>query len=87
MAIVWIPSLMRDLTRGRAQISAPGRTVGQVLDALDQAYPGCRERLSTGGRLSPLISVLVDGRLSRLGLDEPVAEDSEIHFLPATGGG
>jgi len=87
MAVVWIPSLMRDLSGGQAQLSAPGRTVGEVIEALDAVYPGVKERLCEGGRISPLIAVVVDGRRSRLGLSEPVAEHSEIHFLPAVSGG
>jgi hypothetical protein len=38
MAVVWIPSLMRDLTGGQEQVSAPGKTVGRVIAALDEAY-------------------------------------------------
>jgi molybdopterin synthase sulfur carrier subunit len=87
MAIVHIPSLMRDLTGGQAEVSATGRTVGQVIDALEAQYPGVRERLCEGGRISPQLSVSVDGRLARLGLAQPVRETSEILFLPLVGGG
>ena len=78
---------MRDLTGGRAQVSVPGRTVGEVIAALEAAYPGTRERLCPEGTLSPLVAVLVDGRPARAGLAEPVADESEIHFLPAAAGG
>jgi molybdopterin synthase sulfur carrier subunit len=87
MATVWIPSLMRDLTDGRAQISVPGETVGDVIAALDRAYPGIRGRLCKGDRLDPAIMGSVDGRGARLGLLEPVEEQSEILFLPAVAGG
>jgi sulfur-carrier protein len=87
MATVHVPSLMRDLTGGLAEISASGRTVGQVIEALDAQYPGVRERLCEGGRLSPQVSVSVDGRVARLGLAQPVRETSEIRFLPTVSGG
>ncbi len=87
MAVVHIPSLMRDLTGGQAEVSAPGRTVGQVIESLEAQYPGVRERLCEGGRISPQLSVSVDGRLARLGLAQPVRETSEILFLPLVGGG
>ena len=87
MAVVHIPSLMRDLTGGRAEVSAPGRTVGQVIEALEAQYPGVRDRLCEGERISPQLSVSVDGRLARLGLAQPVSEMSEILFLPVVGGG
>ena len=45
MATVWIPSLMRDLTAGHAEVAVEGRTLGAVIDALEQTYPGVKERL------------------------------------------
>ena len=78
---------MRDLTDGRAQISVPGETVGDVIAALDRAYPGIQGRLCKGDRLDPAIMISVDGRGARLGLLEPVEEQSEVLFLPAVAGG
>ncbi len=87
MAVVYIPSLMRDLTGGQERVCAPGETVGQVLAALDEAHPGIKERLCAGGRLIPGVMVSVDGKVARLGLLQPVGEQSEIRFLPAVAGG
>jgi molybdopterin synthase sulfur carrier subunit len=87
MAVVWIPSLMRDLTGGQERVRVPGKTVGQVLAALEEAHPGVKGRLCEGERLAPTIMVSVDGKIARLGLLEPVREQSEIRFLPAIAGG
>jgi molybdopterin synthase sulfur carrier subunit len=87
MATVWIPSLMRDLTAGQHQVEAPGRTVREVIAALDAAYPGLKGRLVRGERLDPALSVWVDGRMALLGLAQAVREDSEIQFLQAIAGG
>jgi molybdopterin synthase sulfur carrier subunit len=87
MAIVIIPSLMRDLTGGAARVEAPGRTVRQVIDALDARYPGVRARLCEGAALAPTLAVAVDGGLSRRGLLQTVDEESEIRFLPVIEGG
>ena len=35
----------------------------------------------------PGLAVIVDGDVSQLGLMERVSEDTEMHFLPAIGGG
>jgi molybdopterin synthase sulfur carrier subunit len=78
---------MRDLTGGQAQISAPGRTVGEVIAKLDEAFPGIKGRLCVGEQLDPALSVFVDGRVARLGLLAPVEKDSEIRFLSAIAGG
>jgi molybdopterin converting factor small subunit len=87
MTTVWIPSLMRDLTAGQETLDAPGKTVGQVVEALDVAYPGLKDRLCEGKRIRPTLAVHVDGRVAQLGLLEPVGEHSEVQFLPAVSGG
>jgi molybdopterin converting factor small subunit len=84
---VWVPGLLRALTGGQEQLEMSGQTVGQLIDALDAAYPGVRERLCTGDRLNPAVTVWIDGRSGQLGLLEPVREGSEVQFLPAVGGG
>ena len=87
MATVWIPSLMRDLTAGQQRVEAPGRTVREVIAALDAAYPGLKGRLCRGEQIDPAVSVWVDGRIALLGLRQAVGEDSEIQFLAAVAGG
>jgi molybdopterin synthase sulfur carrier subunit len=87
MASVWIPALMRDLTGGAAQVTVPGGTVRQLIANLEQAYPGIEARLCEEGRLRPNISVVVDGRVSSQRLRQRLDESSEVHFLPAIGGG
>ena len=78
---------MRDLTGGQESVEAPGQTVGQVIAALERAYPGLQGRLCEGDRLNPAIVAHVDGKVARLGLSEAVEERSEIHFLTALAGG
>jgi molybdopterin synthase sulfur carrier subunit len=87
MAVVWIPSLLRDLTGGQGQVEVAGKTVREVIEALDDAYPGLKARLCDGDRLDPTISVSVDGKIAPLRLLAPVGEESEVHFLPAVAGG
>ena len=87
MATVWIPSLMRDLTAGQAEIVVEGRTLGAIIDALERAHPGIKARLLQGEKLDPILRAWVDGRASLRELDEPVQENSEIQFIPAIAGG
>jgi molybdopterin synthase sulfur carrier subunit len=87
MATVWISSQLRDLTHGQETATVAGARIGQVLDALDDAFPGIKSRLCDVGRMRPGIAVIVDGEVARLGLLQPVGPASEIHFLPAIGGG
>ena len=89
MAEVWIPPMMQRLTEGQERVTVAGATVRQILANLDVAYPGLRALLydSETDRIKPQIAVVVDGEVSHLGLLERVGEDSEVHFLPAIGGG
>ena len=68
-------------------MTVPGATVRQVIASLEQLFPGIRQRLCDGDGLRPGIAVAVDSQVARLGLLQPVGEDSEVHFLPAVSGG
>ena len=87
MPVVWIPSLMRDLTGGVEKVSVAGATLRQVIRNLNEAYPGVMERLCDEGRLKPGLAAVVDSRVLGRGLSEQVRDESEIHFLPAISGG
>ena len=87
MALVFIPSLLQDLTGGNARVTVPGTTVAQVIEHLEQAWPGMADRLVDGTRLRPNLSVAVDGEITPLGLLEPVGPHSEVHFVAAIKGG
>ena len=78
---------MRNLSAGRHRVEVEGATVRQVIENLDKQFPGMKERLMENGSLMPGISVIVDGQQSQLGLLERLEEASEVHFLPAIGGG
>lgn len=87
MATVWIPPLLRDLTGGQEIVSVAGSTVRQLLDGLEQQFPGIKGRLCTEDSLRPGVAVVVDGIASPIGLLQSVRPDSEVHFLPAIAGG
>ncbi|MBZ5590988.1 MAG: MoaD/ThiS family protein [Acidobacteriia bacterium] len=87
MPTVFIPTLLQSLTGGRSSVEVEGGTVRQVIDNLEQAWPGIRERLLDQGKLRPNISVAVDGEVTPMGLIEPVSPSSEVHFIAAIKGG
>ena len=87
MATVYIPALMQTLTEGKPQIEIPGTSVRQIIETLDRYFPGVKDRLVEDNRVKPGISVAVDGEITPLGLLEKVQHNSEVHFLPAIGGG
>ena len=87
MATVFIPSLMQKLTEGRATVEVSGSSVREVIHNLEQEYPGVKERLVDRFKVRSGFTVAVDGQVTPIGLLEKVREDSEVHFLPAVGGG
>jgi sulfur-carrier protein len=87
MATVWIPAQLRDLTNGQETVTVTGDRVGQLIEALEPLFPGIKGRLLSADGLRPGIAVVVDGEVARLGLLQPVGPASEVHFLPAIGGG
>ncbi len=84
---VWIPALHRDLTGGQETVQVAGETIGEVIANLDARFPGIAERLTEEGRIRPYISVAVNGEVISRRLGERLEQSSEIHFVPAIGGG
>ena len=86
MPRAFIPPQCRDLTGGRDHVDVPGARVRQVVDELERLYPGMKGRLCDGDELRSGLVVVVGSEVARLGLAQPVAADSEVHFVPAIGG-
>jgi molybdopterin synthase sulfur carrier subunit len=87
---VRVPTALRSFTGGQAEIDVEPGTVGSVLDALDAAHPGFKDRLTDGdGKLKRFVNVfLADDDVRYLqGLDTPVAEGQTVSIVPAVAGG
>ena len=87
MATVIIPALLRKLTGGKDRTQASGATLKELVDDLERQFPGFRERVVENGDLAGSVAVSIDGEIITGGLAEPVPPDSEVHFVPAIGGG
>ena len=87
MAIVHIPTQLRTLTGGVERVEVAGANLRQVIAALEAAYPGLGSRLLKDDGISPGLAVSIDGAFTNRGLLAKVQPQSEIHFLPAIGGG
>ena len=72
-----------------AGVAIQDRTVREVINNLERQFPGVKEILydEEEDDLQTGIAVSVDGEASQIGLLERVQEGSEVHFLPAIGGG
>ncbi len=88
--LVRIPTPLRALTKGAAEVQAAGGTVSELVDDLERRFPGLRERLvDDGGELRRFINVYVneedvrflDGKTTRL------KDGDTVSIVPAIAGG
>lgn len=87
---VRVPSPLRSLTGGQAEVSAPPGTLGSVIDALEGKYPGLKGRLcESDGALRRSVNVFVNEEDVRFlqGLDTELAAGTRVSILPAVAGG
>ena len=84
---VHIPSALRSYTKQKSAVAAEGRTLTEVMSALDRRYPGLRFRIITEqGTIRPHIRIFVNEEQARSlsGVLRPV---DEIHIICALSGG
>jgi molybdopterin synthase sulfur carrier subunit len=87
MATVYLSTQLRDAVGGNTQFELPGSTVRELVSALAALYPGIEDRLIDNNELARGLAVSIDGSVAPLGLLAKVKSTSEVHFLPAIGGG
>ena len=87
MATIFIPTMLQSLTTGAKQVEIDARNIRQVIERLEELYPGIKARLVEDGALRSNLAVAIDGDVAVMGLLEKVGENSEVHFIPAIGGG
>jgi molybdopterin synthase sulfur carrier subunit len=79
--------MLQPLAGGVKQVDLEAANVRQVIDRLDHLFPGMKDRLIVEWRIRPNLAVAIDGQVAKMGLLEKVGERSEVHFVPAIGGG
>ncbi|MCH7736845.1 MAG: MoaD/ThiS family protein [Chloroflexi bacterium] len=87
MAKIFIPTMLQSLTAGAKQVDVEARNVRQVIEQLEVLYPGIKDRLVEDGQIRPNLAIAIDGDIAIMGMLEKVGENSEVHFVPAIGGG
>ena len=87
MATIFIPTMLQEITHGTKKLELDARTVRQVVDELGKMYPGIQERLLDANDIREGLAVVVDGDVSVMGMLTKVSQTSEVHIVPAIGGG
>ncbi len=90
MPAVRIPTPLRKLTNELEVVQTAGTTIGEVIDHLDQAFPGLRERIvDDAGQVRRFVNIFVNDEDIRFLQEKatPVKETDEISIVPAIAGG
>ncbi|MDE2715594.1 MAG: MoaD/ThiS family protein [Dehalococcoidia bacterium] len=88
--VVRIPTPLRRLTDGQDKVDVEGDSLGDVIDAMNEQYPGIRERICDDqGQLRNFVNVYVNGEDVRFlqGLETPTSSGDEVSVVPAVAGG
>jgi len=87
---VKIPTQLRPIAGGAAEVPGQGGTVGEVLESLYGEHGELRDRIAgEDGQLRRFVNVYLAGEDIRFldGLDTPVPDGAELTILPAVAGG
>lgn len=79
--------MLQKLTSGAKTIELDASNVRQVVDRLEELYPGIKDRLLENDETREGLAVVVDGDVAIMGMLTKVGEKSEVHFVPAISGG
>jgi sulfur-carrier protein len=90
MPKVRIPTPLRTLTGGQAEVQVAGSDLRSVIAELDATHPGIGARLlGDDGQLRRFVNVFVRDQDVRFqdGLDTEVADGDTVSIIPAVAGG
>jgi molybdopterin synthase sulfur carrier subunit len=87
---VRIPTPLRSLTKGNADVQAKGDTIDALIGDLERQFPGLRERLvDDGGELRRFVNIYVNQEDIRF-MDNRATvlkDGDEVAIVPAIAGG
>ena len=89
MAIVKIPTPLRNLTENKTEIQMNGRTIIELIENLDSIYTGIKDKILENGKLKHFVNVYVNGEDIRYidSLETTIDNYDEISIVPAVAGG
>lgn len=87
MPTLFIPHQMRELTAGRDRIEIPAGSLRQALRAVEAEFPAFVAQIRVDDALVPGLAASIDGAFASRGLLAQIGPTSEVHLIPAVGGG
>ena len=88
--LVRIPTPLRSLTKGAAEVQGSGDTVSDIIQDLERQFPGLRDRLvDEGGDLRRFINIYVNEEDIRFleGAKTTLKAGDSVSIVPAIAGG
>jgi molybdopterin synthase sulfur carrier subunit len=88
--LVRIPTPLRSLTKGQAEVQAAADTVTGLIEDLEKQYPGLKERLvDEGGEVRRFINFYVNEEDIRFlqGAKTALKTGDQVSIVPAIAGG
>ena len=87
---VRIPGPLRRITNGENKVEVEGENLGGLINALEDQYPGMRERLlDEEGKLRYFVNLYLNNEDVRFlkGLETALKAGDEVSIVPAVAGG
>jgi molybdopterin synthase sulfur carrier subunit len=87
---VLIPTPLREFTDGDSEVTGSGGNVSELIDDLDEKYPGIKERIcNEDGELREFLNVYLNDEDIRFQeeLDTDINDGDEVSIIPAIAGG
>lgn len=75
-----MPRQLAESVGAEVELELAARNVRELLAELERRFPGLGTRLGEN-------AIAIDGEIIQEPLLEPIAPESEVHFLPPIGGG
>lgn len=86
---VRIPTPLRTLTQGKDEVEAAAGTVREIIDALEQAYPGIKDRLCDDKGVRRFVNIYANEEDIRFldNLETKIKDGESVSIVPAIAGG
>ena len=87
---VRIPTPLRRMTNGQGKVEVTASSMGALIEQLDVAYPGIKDRLvGEDGQLHYFVNLYLNGEDVRFlqGMDTSANSGDEVSIVPSVAGG
>lgn len=86
---VSVPTILRPLVDNQKRVEITGINVLEIINQMDQQYPGIKEKLVSKGEMHRFINIYVNDDDIRFGdgLTTRLSDGDSLTILPAVAGG